>query len=256
MNLNGLNTSLESVINLPADFVSFYSGPIIILAISSLFLATFGEIFLLHIPSNESPFLENLSEASNSGFKPIESHIYTLSSFKKNIFSYNDKIKEELFIILTKEDIKIIRCFTHSMWLISQIHEFDMNYYLKLESSNFKIVKLPDYLNLERMIRKAYRLPTIDRVLGWKRSAIYESWYYYLSRLPLLNNYDVREYDIGDLQFLVVEYLSGRNCVILFKGARAYYSDEIDIKEKYSTIFDKTWENSEINCDNTKNGLV
>lgn len=250
MVIKGHDLTWDFIIHSPANFIEKTSLETIWCAIGTLVLATLGEFVLSIIPpTNRS--LMCISEKFPSDFRICtglqKSGVDMITS---EILGNHHGTIDELKEVLTSKHLKMVKCFTRSLWVIEKIETINKDYFIGLNKHNMRIIKLPDDVAEEKFAKDAFsRYPSLDYFLGRRKSQFDDTKEEYKKRLVLLEKYDTRNYDIGDLRFILVEYCDGDKVIIFLTRDTGplgtiigIYSEESYIIEIFNNIFNTVWE--------------
>lgn len=244
------NLTVGYLIELVFGFVhenSFVIGGVIP---CTLILATAGET-ILSISRPTKRTLMCVSEKLPSNFLIATGLQHSgLVSIRQEVLGNHHGTVDKLREMLTPYEIKQIKCFTRSLWIVEKIEKIAKEKKIDLGKENFKIVKLPDEVARKSFAADACnRSPSIDYLLKRRQLEFNEDYKDYLKRCDSLYKYDVREYDIGDLRFAIVEYSDNTKKMMIFTKDTSpignivgAYSDEAYVLQMFANIFDITWQ--------------
>lgn len=218
--------------------IMFSTHNIMLLIIGTLLLSTIGEFLLSLIPSTSSKAYISLMES-------------IINPPRGEILDSPKEIKNKFKEILIQEEIQVIKCVTRSLWVVEMILEIDAAYSLKLEKSHIKVIEMPERLTKESILKDIFnRPPSLDIILDRRNEEFDLFWDTYAKRRSYVSTKsEIRTSNIGNLRFVIVEYSNGDRCMIHLArdiGASGttigLYSDWFQDVEKYSRMFDETWE--------------
>jgi hypothetical protein len=247
------NLSIEYLTKNAIGFVHKNSYIIVWAIPGTLILSTLGEFMLSKMrPTKRS--LMCVSEKLPSNFLIATGMQQIGVSLRDEVLGDHHGTVDKLREMLTSNELNQIRCFTRSLWIVDKIEKIAEEEGILLDTQNFKIIKLPDGLAKKRLAEDACkRSPSIDYLLNRRQLEFYEDYDAYVKRSGSLYKYDVKDYDIGDLRFVIVEYSNKtRNMMIFTKDTGPIgnivgaYSDETYIIQIFNNIFDLLWQIAEI----------
>lgn len=234
-------------------FVRFYSDQILISISAALIMSTIGE-FMLSMMNPTERKLVSVMEKFPSGF-----FAYTglhernfrdfFQEFKGEHHGLIDKI-EQMLKPKTGDEIKTIKCFVKSsLWLVEQMDRLLGNGDSTTKVNDVSILKRPDKLAIFEYVNSTFkRDPSPDIFLEGREKDIKEFIKKYLKRSKILKKYTTKEYDLGRMAFLLVEYTNKKKClmlIVLDTGPRmnriGLYTEEGYVIETFDNLFDCAW---------------
>lgn len=235
------------------NFISGYKFSIVFSFIGSFILSTIGELILSASKESEKPLLA-IMDLFPSGFKIISGIKGTVNIYNllKELDIDKSGINTTLRAMITDKEFLRFECVTWSLWIIETIDDIINENNLNVDKKSCKILKSSsDYSILKYSTFIKVQDPSIDLIFG-RQEKIDEYKENHERRIKLVEAYNSRELDFGDLSYIVIYYKNNRKEILIFVndlGPRlrkvGLFSSERYIVEIFGGLFDRAWSQAE-----------
>lgn len=232
------------------DFITRYNYSIIQAFVGSVTLASLGEL-VLSVSNEKETSLLNVSELFPSDFKIISGlqNDPNLGKLIDGFRGHRIGVEDKLKVILSNKNIIRFKCVTRSLWIIEQIDILIKENNLKIDRKECRILKSTYESAMIEYAKFVFnRGFSIDLVLKKRSEIIKDYSLRYLERSALLSAFDVKEFDFGDINYIIFECTNGSKEILFFvrdTGPRmervGLLSHEIYIIELFEILFNKAW---------------
>ena len=249
---------VELIKTLPAviDGVTrFYGFMIIWFIIGSVFLASVGELVLSM--ANETPksllCIADLFPADLRIITGLQKKI-NYKEIKEEFIGERNGIDSKLEEILNDKKFSYFICITRSIWIVERINNVIRNKNMIIKKEKCKILKSTYKVAIKAYIQyKDDQDLTLEHVLSKRTKIIKDYIIKYKERCNLLAGYNVREYDMGDLDFIISVYSDNRKEILFLVRDTSPRPKRVGLlsKERYlidlfEIIFDNAWNQAKV----------
>jgi hypothetical protein len=241
-------------------FAEYYSRQITTSAFAAIILSTFGELLLSMTPPKERKLVSVIEKFPSGFFTYTGLHERNFEDLFKEVKGKHHGLIDKLEQMLKPnngDQIKTVKCAVKSsLWLIQQMDRIlgsddkivDDNG-KEIKRKNICILKRPDNLAILDHISSTFkRDPSPDIFFSGRENDIKNFIRKYIKRSKILKWYMTKEYDLGRMAFLAVEYTNDKKCMLLIvfdTGPRmnrvGLYTEEGYIVDSFTNLFDCAW---------------